>query len=70
MKPIQLSTFTYKDQDFDVLVHKNKISYIFQVGNERYGNAVEVKGRTKRDVVDAAFNLLINFIESYEKTKE
>jgi hypothetical protein len=66
MKQINISTFTYKGQDFDVLVHKNKISYIFELNGERYGNAVEVKGRKKEDVVNASMNLLLNFIETYE----
>lgn len=65
-KHIQLSTLTFKGQDFDILVHKGKISYIFEKGGFRYGNAVQIKGRSHRDVVDAAFNLLINMIETYE----
>ena len=69
MKPekhISLSTHTLNGNDFDVLVHKGKISYIFQIGNERYGNAVKPKTRSTRDVVDASLNLLINYLETYE----
>jgi len=65
-KHIQISTFTYREQDVDVLVHKNKISYIFEMKGNRYGNAVEVKGKSRRATVDACFNLLLNFIETYE----
>ncbi len=61
-----ISTFTYKGQDFDVLLHKNKLSYIMEVNGERYGNAVEVQGRTKKAVADATCNLLINLIDTYD----
>ncbi len=70
MKQIQISTFSYKGQDFDVLVNKNKISYIFELYGERYGNAVEVKGRKKQDIVNAAMSLLLNFIETYDAVIE
>lgn len=69
-KQTQISTFSYKGQDFDVLVHKNKISYIFEKNGNRYGNAVEVKGRSKLDLVNGTMNLLINFIDTYDATNE
>lgn len=68
-KPIKLSTFNYKGQDFDVLVDKGEIKYLVQIGNERYGIAVKPKSRSVLDISDAVFNLLINFIETYESKK-
>ena len=72
MKPekhIQISTFNYKGQDFDVLVNKNEISYIFELGDTRYGNKVRIASKKRLDTVNAVMNLLINFIETYEASK-
>lgn len=66
MKTTTISQFVYKGQDIDVLVNKGKISYMFEYKGGRYGNGVKVKGRTQQAVVDAAFNLLINLMETYD----
>lgn len=65
----KISTFSYKGQDIEVLFHKGKISYVFEIAGKRYGNAVRVDGRTKLDTINAAFALIINFIETYEAAK-
>lgn len=65
-KITQLSTFTYKGQDFDVLINNGAISYIFEIGSERYGNKVVLKSKKTKDIVDGVFNLIINFIDTYE----
>ncbi len=69
-KNIDISTFTYLGQDFDVLLHKNKLSYIMEVNGERYGNAVEIAGKSRKATVDAACNLLINLIDTYGAIKK
>lgn len=66
MKQTEISTLTYKDQDFDVLVHKGKVSYIFEIGDKRYGNAVTLKGKKTKDTVVSVFALLVNLIETYD----
>lgn len=67
---IQISTFSYKGQDIELLYAKGKISYVFDIGGKRYGNSVKVEGRKHQDIVNAAFALSINFIETYERTKK
>lgn len=66
----QISTFTHNGQDIEVLYHKGKISYVFEVKGKRYGNAVKVDGKKKLDVVNAAFALIINYLETYAKAVE
>ena len=63
---IKVSTFTHKDQDIEVLFDRGKISYVFEIGDKRYGNAVKVDGRKRKDIVDAVFALIINYLETYE----
>lgn len=64
-----ISTFTHDGQDIDILLHRGKISYIFEVGDKRYGNAVKIAGKTKLDIVNACFALIINYLETYAKAK-
>jgi hypothetical protein len=64
-----ISTFTYKGQDLELLYHKGKISYVFEIGDKRYGNAVKVAGKGSQHIIDASFALIINFIETYEAAK-
>jgi len=66
----QISTFTHNGQDIEVLYHKGKISYVFELKGKRYGNAVKVQGRKKLDVVNAAFALIINYLETYDAAKK
>lgn len=66
----RVSTFTHDGQDIEVLCAKGKISYVFEIGGRRYGNAVKIKGRKREDVVNAVFALLINYFETYAKAKE
>ncbi len=66
----RISTFTYDGQDIEVLYHKGKISYIFDIGGKRYGNAVKVDGRKNLDLINACIALIINFMETYAKVKE
>jgi len=68
-KSIQLSTFTFQGQDFDVLVNKGEISYIFEINGKRYGNKLRPKSRSTRDLTDALLNLLINFMDTYAQIK-
>ncbi len=69
-KGTNISTFTHNGQDVDFLFHKGKISYIFEIKGKRYGNAVKIAGTTKRDIVDAAFALIINYLETYAAIKK
>lgn len=62
----KVSTFTYKDQDVEVLYAKGKISYVFNVADRRYGNSVNVAGTTRQDFINACFALIINFIETFD----
>lgn len=68
-KQTHISTFTHNDQDIEVLLNRGKIAYTFEVGGKRYGNSVKIAGRTKKDVVDAAFALILNYLETYAKVK-
>jgi len=61
---VEISTFTVDGQDVDVLFHKGKISYTFDLGSKKFGNAVQIKGRKTKDIIDATFCLLANFIET------
>jgi hypothetical protein len=61
---MKISTFTHNGQDIEVMFHKGKISYVFEVKGHRYGNAVKVEGRSGLDYVQASFNLLINYLET------
>lgn len=69
-KPTNISTFTHEGQDVEVLYHKGKISYIFDIGGKRYGNAVKVEGRRALDIVNASFALIINYLETYARAKK
>lgn len=69
-KTTNISTFTHNGQDIEVLYHKGKISYVFDIGGKRYGNAVKVEGRTKQDVVNAAFALIINYLETHDRANK
>ena len=66
----RISTFTHDGQDIEVLYNKGKISYVFDIGGKRYGNAVKVQGRKSQDIINAVFALLINYLETYAKAKE
>lgn len=65
----KISTFSYNGQDIEFLYNKGKISYVFDIGGKRYGNAVKVEGRTKQNVIDACIALIINFLSTYEAAK-
>lgn len=65
----KISTFTHNGQDIEVMYHKGKISYVFEIAGRRYGNAVAVKSTKAMDIVDASFNLLINYFETNEAAK-
>lgn len=62
-----ISTFTYKGQDIEILYYKNKISYVFEIDGRRFGNAVNVEGKKATDIINASFALILNFIETYDK---
>ena len=64
-----VSTFTYKDQDVEILYANGKVSYVFNIGDKRYGNAVKVAGRKSQNLIEASFALIINFIETYEASQ-
>lgn len=66
----KISQFTYKEQDFDILYDKGKLSYIFEAKGKRFGNMVKLKSRSVQDIVDATFNILINFIETKEASEK
>ena len=68
-KDTQISTFSHGEQDIEVLYHKGKISYVFEYGSKRFGNAVKVAGNTKQDIVNAAFALAVNYLSTYAKVK-
>lgn len=65
----KISTFTHDGQDIEVLFHKGKISYVFDIDGKRYGNAVKIKSTKAMDIVDASFNLIINYLETHAKAK-
>lgn len=62
-----VSTFTHNGQDIEVMYHKGKISYVFEVGGRRFGNAVKVDSRKHLDFINATFALIINYLETYDK---
>ncbi len=66
MSKTYISTFTYKEPDFDVLYAKGMLSYVFEMKGERYGNAVRVDGKSILDIMNASMNLVLNLVESYD----
>ncbi len=62
-----ISTFTYKEQDIDILYVKGNLSYVFEIKGKRYGNAVKCQGKSIRDIMNATAALVLSFIEQYEK---
>lgn len=64
---IQISTFTHKGQDIEVMLAKGKISYVFDYKGKHYGNSVKLEGRKTLDAVNASFALIINYLETYDK---
>lgn len=65
-----ISQFSHNGQDIEVLLNRGKVSYVFDIGGKRYGNAVKIAGRKKQDIVDACFALIINYLETYEAAKK
>lgn len=61
-----ISQFTYKEQDIDVLFDKGKLSYIFERKGKRFGNMVKVDGRNKLALIQAAIALVFNAIETID----
>ncbi len=62
-----VSTFTHNEQDIEIMYHKGKISYIFEVKGRRFGNAVKVEGKKHTDFINACFALILNYHETYAK---
>ncbi len=62
----EISQFTYKEQDVDVLFVDSKLSYIFERKGKRYGNMVKVDGRKSVEVVRASIALVMNFAETLD----
>ncbi len=62
-----VSTFTHNGHDIELMYHKGKISYVFEVNGRRFGNAVNVEGTKHRDFINACFALILNYHETYAK---
>jgi hypothetical protein len=67
---VNISTFTLEGQDVDILFSKGKISYTFDIGSKKFGNAIQVKGRKTKDIIDAVFLLLVNFLETKDAAEK
>ncbi len=62
-----ISTFTHNGHDIEIMFHKGKISYTFEIGERRFGNAVKVEGKKAMDYINASFALILNYYETYAK---
>lgn len=51
------------------MLAKGKISYVFDLNEKRYGNSVKIAGKKQKDVVDASFALILNYLETHDKVR-
>ena len=66
----QVSTFSYKNQDIDIILNRGKLAYTFEIKGKRYGNSVKVAGKKSLDFVAASIALIINYLETREAAEK
>lgn len=66
---MKISTFTYDGVDINITLVKNVLEFTFVKNEQKYGQKLQIKGRSKMDVVDATANLVICAIDSIKSIK-
>lgn len=62
----QISVFTLKGQDIEVMYRNGNIAYVFERDGKTYGHKVELKSRSITNVMSVTFLLLQNALDTLE----
>jgi len=66
----KISQFKFKEQEIDLLVHKNEIGYSMTVDGKPYGLKVTVPSRKTQDIASSVLLLFFNIFETLEVVKK
>lgn len=69
-KETNISQFTYRGIDIDVLFNNKKLSYIFELKGKRFGNMVKVDGRKSLPLIQACVALVLNAVETIDAAEK
>lgn len=64
---MKINIITYKDQDIEISLGKNKLTWLMEIGKERYGNSVELKSKKSDELIGTIATIVANAILTYEE---
>ena len=66
----KISTYTFRDQEVNLLYRNGKLGYTFEVDGKTFGNKVELPSKSIHDVASAAFLLFTTFSDTLDAVKK
>ncbi len=65
-----INIITYKDQDIEISVSKNEVSWRMKIGDKQYGTAVILRSKKIDDIIGTVASIVSNAILTYEELKK
>ncbi len=62
----EISQFTFKDVDVNLVFRNEMIGYTFEKDGKTYGQKVKPKDKSAQAIASATFLVLLNFVETLE----
>jgi hypothetical protein len=64
---MKINIITYKDQDIELSLEKNKLTWLMEIKGQRFGNAVELKSKKSDELIGTVASIVSNAILTYEE---